>query len=583
MDFRRSGLGNSEETFTINTAGCTIPGLKAFDDSIKRFIKPPEISQCRHANISLLGNNDTHIWIISDNMKYYNVPRNMSISCCYKPFYRPTTIPDITSNDIDDRVKYDMCYMFSDYIEVANEFVKVSCAYDFKVIYESFFIFAPKKSSMTITESPIESNNDSHQNLSSYNVIVMGIDAISRLNFYRTMPKTLSYLRTKGAIELLGYNKVGDNTFPNLTPMLLGIKETDLKKTCWSDLKSSFDNCPFIWKWYKEAGYYTALGEDSAKLGTFNFGKQGFFRTPTDYYTHTFMHEAEINIGNNRDYNTYICMGDKYFYQVLLDYIEALTRTVQSFRLFGFFWEVTLSHDYLNYPMAMDESYEKLLKKLDESQYLDETILILLSDHGIRWGNIRYTKQGRLEERLPFVHILLPQSFRENYQNAYDNLRLNSKRLTTPYDIHATLTDLIDLRQVRDETIESRTKMGYANDRSISLFLPIPGNRTCKMAAIDDHWCTCYKSRKILKDSQDSTDASEQLVKHLNLLIQDQPQCARLKLDEIIDASEMIAGTPQENEKGWREIMVVVRTLPGGGVFEATLRQRKANGLWLEL
>lgn len=559
---------DAEETFTIKTPGCTIPGLKPFDGAIKKFIRHPDIPRCRFANTSLLDNNDTHIWIKSENIQYYDMPKDINITCCYKAFYRPTVISDITSADVDDRVQYEMCIAFDSYIEVANEFVKVTCGFDSTPIYTQYFLFAPKKPIMTFNEDATETP----RNKSGYNVIVMGIDAISRLNFYRTMPKTLTYLKTKGAIELLGYNKVGDNTFPNLTPMLMGAKDTDLKRICWPHISSSFDNCPFVWELFKDAGYYTALGEDSAKLGTFNFGKIGFIGTPTDYYTRTFMHEAEVHVGNKKDYNTFICMGNKYFYQVLLDYVEAITRTLKSSKLFGFFWEVTLSHDYLNYPMIMDDSYEQFLKNLDESQYLDNTVLILLSDHGIRWGDIRYTKQGRLEERLPFVHILLPPSFRETYGVAYNNLIQNSRRLTTPFDIHATLIDLLNLDDLKDDKIEARRKTSYSQNKSISLFLPIPSNRTCNTAGIDDHWCTCHKITKLLTSSQEAQDAAEHLVKHLNMLVRDTPQCSYLSLVEILEATELVVGEPRANEKGWREIMVVVRTLPGAGVFEATLR-----------
>lgn len=564
----RSTLPEDEETYTIKTPGCTIPCLKPFDKSIKKFIKRPEIAPCRNSNTSLLDSNDTHIWIKMESVQYYSIPKDVNLTCCYKAFYRPSVISDITSLNVDDRAQYETCIEFTSDIEVVNEFVKVSCGFDHKTIYDQFFLFAPKKIMMNF---PAEST-EARLNQTSYNVIVMGIDAISRLNFYRTMPKTLTFLKTKGAIELLGYNKVGDNTFPNLTPMLMGVKDTELKKVCWPHIHSSFDNCPFVWEWFKDAGYYTALGEDSAKLGTFNFGKTGFIGNPTDYYIHTFMHEAETHVGNNRDYNTFICMGNKYFYQVLLDYAEALTRTLKGSKLFGFFWEVTLSHDYLNYPMVMDDSYEKFFKALDESKYLDETIFILLSDHGIRWGDIRYTKQGRLEERLPFVHILLPPSFRQNYKLAYKNIMHNNRRLTTPYDMHATLLDLIDLNEVKDERIESRSKENYASRRSISLFLPIPNNRTCKIADIDDHWCTCHKSSKVPVDSRYAQEAAHHLVKHLNILVRDQPQCAHLMLVEVLDANELMVGTPRKNEQGWRELMVVVRTLPGAGVFEATLR-----------
>ncbi|KOB70455.1 Uncharacterized protein OBRU01_05477 [Operophtera brumata] len=572
LDTNRHESVRLEESFTIKTDGCTIPGMQPFDETIIKFIKRPRnVNQC--TNYSLLQNNDTHIWMTLHRLQFYKMPGDANVSCCYKSFYRPSAIADISAVDVDDRVKYDTCINFTSYIKVMDEFVKVSCGYDDKILYEQFFLFAPKKPSLSTKVDEI----DVPQKQSAYNVIVLGIDSISRMNFYRTMPKTLAYLKKKGAIELLGYNKVGDNTFPNLTPMLLGIKDTDLKQTCWPSDRATFDNCSFIWKWYKHAGFYTALGEDSASLGTFNYGRFGFRDTPTDYYLRTFMREAEVHVGNNKDLNSFLCMGNKYFYKVLLDYIENLSKTLKSSKLFGFFWEVTMSHDYLNYPMLMDKSYQRFLRRLDNSKYLDDTILILLSDHGIRWGNIRFTKQGRLEERLPFVQILLAPSFRENYSLAYDNLKLNSKRLTTPFDIHATLSDLINLDSIKNEVIQSRTKMNYAQGRSISLFLPIPGNRSCHTAGIEDHWCTCNRNSKLQKASVESNEASAHLVGHLNWLLREHLQCAKLSLEEVMEVTEMWSGTPAEDEEEWRQFMVVVKTTPGGGVFEATLR-RNSHG-----
>lgn len=568
---RRYDLINSEDSFTIKTEGCTIPGLNPFAEDIKQFVEIPKtIKPCYQSNISLLDNNDTHIWINKFNLLYYNVPlNNHNVTCCYKSFYRPLAIVDIYSMDVDDRVKYESCIEFTSEIEVMNEFVRVTCNYKENVIYEQFFLFTPKKLFVSFKDE----FSETAQNQTAFNIIILGIDAISRLNFYRTMPKTLTYLKKKGAVEFYGYNKVGDNTFPNLTPMLLGMKDSDLKKTCWPNTRATFDNCPFIWDLFKDAGYYTALGEDTANLGTFNFEKFGFSRTPTDYYLHTFMHEAERYTGNNRDFNSFICMGNKYFYKVLLDYIEKLTVTLKSSKLFGFFWEVTMSHDYLNYPMAMDDNYEEFLRKLDYTGYLDDTILIILSDHGIRWGDIRFTKQGRLEERLPLMHILLPNSFRKKYSVAYENMKINSHRLTTPFDVYATLLDLIDMETIKNDNIKIRSRSSYSHDRSISLFLPVPSNRTCKVAGIDDHWCTCHKGQKITNSSIEAYEAASNLMSHLNTLLRGHPQCAHLSLVELVEITEMVAGTPYEKEVGWREFLIVVRTSPGNGVFEATLRR----------
>ncbi|CAK1550105.1 unnamed protein product [Leptosia nina] len=498
-------------SYTIKTEGCTIPGLQPFDESIRKFIdKPKHVKQCEKVNTLFLKNNRTHIWINPKSFRFFNLSETSNVSCCYKSFYRPLAVDDVSSADIDDRVTYNECVEFSSYIEVTNEFVKVSCTYEYTTVYEKFFAFTPKK--------PLLNVQDVKEGLSYYNVIIMGVDAISRLNFHRTMPRTLSYLKQRGAVELLGYNKVGDNTFPNLIPMLLGIREQDLKNTCWPNAKSTFDYCPFIWNSFKDAGYYTAFGEDSSSLGTFNFEKVGFIHSPTDYYLHTFMHEAEKYSGNNRDFNSYICMGNVYFYNVLLNYIENLTNALKKLKLFGFFWEVTMSHDYLNYPMLMDDSYERFLNSLDDSGYLENTILILLSDHGIRWGDIRFTKQGRLEERLPFIHILLPPSFKENYPMAYKNINLNSHRLTTPFDIHATLVDLVNLDSIQDTNIKTRTSASYDDNRSISLFLPIPKNRTCALAGIEDHWCTCNRGIKLSPKSSEGREGAQYLITHINEL-----------------------------------------------------------------
>ncbi|XP_072937053.1 uncharacterized protein [Epargyreus clarus] len=567
--YRNYEAFEADDTFTIKTQGCAIPGLRPFDEHIKKFIEQPKHKHCPKSNVSLLNNNETHIWIKTEHLQNYGLPSDSNISCCYKSFYRPLSIPDISSMDVDNRVKYLDCIEFSDYIEVLNEFVKVTCrSDDNNILHEQFFLFAPKKPYLSYADDSVEVPI----NQTSYNVIVMGVDAISRLNFYRTMPKTLAYLKKKDAIELFGYNKVGDNTFPNLTPMLLGLKDTDLKRICLPNSRATFDNCPFIWDLYKDAGYYTALGEDSASLGTFNFEKFGFSGTPTDYYIHTFMYEAERYAGNNRDFNSYICMGNKYFYKVLLDYIENLSSTLFSSKLFGFFWEVTMSHDYLNYPMIMDDSYLAFFKKLDETKYLENTIIIFLSDHGIRWGEIRFTKQGRLEERLPLAFILLPPNFREQYPLAYKNIKTNRRRLTTPFDVYATLKDVVNLNNLRDDNIKLRTSNSYGQDRSISLFLPIPSNRTCKTAGIDDHWCTCYRGKKVSSKNVEGRKAALHLVTKLNSMVRGHPRCAQLSLVDLLEATEMEVGTPGEHEVGWRELMVVVRTTPGDGIFEATLR-----------
>ncbi|XP_053601810.1 uncharacterized protein LOC128670283 [Plodia interpunctella] len=564
LDYQLLESADFKQQFTITTPGCEIPSMKPLDSSIKKFVISPNPEQCDESSANLLDHNETHIWTRKEISQEYDV-----LKCCYRAFNR-TQLVRLGSDTVDERVFYQSCRNFSNHITANDEFVRVTCYNSSIEIHDQFFLYAPKKVFMKhngIQESSAELG---------YNVLVMGIDAVSRLNLYRTMPKTMRYLKNNSAVELIGYNKVGDNTFPNLIPMLLGISVQELPRTCMPHKGSTFDNCPFVWEWFKQAGYYTALGEDSSWLGTFNYLRGGFLNTPTDYYIHTFISEVEKLMKKRKKT---LCSNDKYLFQMLLDYAQDLTTTLKANKLFGFFWEITMSHDYLNNAAVMDESYLKFLNTLEANEYLEKTVLILVSDHGMRWGQIRSTKQGRLEERLPFVFILAPPSFRENYAEAYNNLQINSKRLTTPFNLNAMLNDLVNLDNINNEKILAKSKENYWRNRNISLFLPIPMNRTCQLAGISDHWCTCHKDIPISKENVFVKKGSEYMITYINNMLNTYRQCAQLTIAELLEAREMIAGEAEKDEVGWREFLIVARTKPGDAEFEATLR-RHDDGQW---
>lgn len=66
------------------------------------------------------------------------------------------------------------------------------------------------------------------------------------------------------------------------------------------------------------------------------------------------------------------------------------------------------------------------------------------------------------------------------------NLRLNSRKLTTPFDIHETLKHFLNFANSTDYQAENERI-----PRGISLFKRIPANRTCEDAQIETHWCSC--------------------------------------------------------------------------------------------
>lgn len=92
---------------------------------------------------------------------------------------------------------------------------------------------------------------------------------------------------------------------------------------------------------------------------------------------------------------------------------------------FSLHWLTELAHDWLSQVSSADEDIEKLLKNNENS--LQNTFLFMFSDHGHRFDPIRQTMIGRLEERMPFFNIHVPQKLAKEYPELSEVLEWNSK------------------------------------------------------------------------------------------------------------------------------------------------------------
>ena len=100
-----------------------------------------------------------------------------------------------------------------------------------------------------------------------------------------------------------------------------------------------------------------------------------------------------------------------------------------------------MTHDWLNGAHYMDVPYHNLFTKLFEENLVENTLILFFSDHGLRLGPIRMTRMGEVENRLPFMFIHLPKKYSDLDQT--EILRQNQYKLTTAFDIHATLVSLL--------------------------------------------------------------------------------------------------------------------------------------------
>ena len=136
------------------------------------------------------------------------------------------------------------------------------------------------------------------------NILLLAIDSISYINFKRHFIRTEKFVKQHDFYELRGYNKVGQNTFPNMIPFLLGRHENEMVKP-GQLMKTKFGEWPIIWKNYSSKGFMTTFVEEMGSKGLFQFKGQGFKKKPTDYETRPFHMEIR-----SQKYNRF-CYRDR--------------------------------------------------------------------------------------------------------------------------------------------------------------------------------------------------------------------------------------------------------------------------------
>ncbi|MCL4129800.1 UNVERIFIED_CONTAM: hypothetical protein GTU68_007422, partial [Idotea baltica] len=238
------------------------------------------------------------------------------------------------------------------------------------------------------------------------NVLMLGFDSLSQISFMRTLPKTFRFLTQELKTNVLqGYNIVGDGTPQALIPILTGKTELELPETRKRMGKEAqFVNVfPFIWNDFRNNGYVTLFSEDQPHEGCFNYRLKGFDAPPTDHYMRPFYTHMFPTYHKHRNY----CFSSTPRHKVFLKYLTDFFDVYETKPKFAFAFHSELSHNDQNLISIADDDILDTLKYLQKRGHLNQTVLVLFSDHGNRFSSTRSTQQGKQEERLPFFSVTL--------------------------------------------------------------------------------------------------------------------------------------------------------------------------------
>jgi hypothetical protein len=126
-------------------------------------------------------------------------------------------------------------------------------------------------------------------------------------------------------------------------------------------------------------------------------------------------------------------------------FVNKMNENVDDLPYFLFNFFVELTHDDFALPEYFDVQFKNMLLRFEEKKYLDNTLLVILSDHGNRLVPYSYkTDTGRMERKLPFLSLRLPKKlWNTKYQL---NAKNNKNKLIAAYDIHQTLRHFLQCK-----------------------------------------------------------------------------------------------------------------------------------------
>jgi hypothetical protein len=111
----------------------------------------------------------------------------------------------------------------------------------------------------------------------------------------------------------------------------------------------------------------------------------------------------------------------------------------------------------------------------DAIDMFDDSLVVLVSDHGLHFGQHLETLEGQIEHKLPLLHISVPTWWLERHPDAAAALEHNQQVLTHHYDLHAMLEHLarIDEHYYAAHRDDGGRAVEPAADRAVPL-PPVP-------------------------------------------------------------------------------------------------------------
>lgn len=459
-------------------ATCKVPQLDPWDPKIRSQISHKRNIECKILQPYLSYINDRNELVLNvTELIRLNISKTSDYKCWYQLLDRGNGSNDnsIERSPVKSIKEGEAHTLITDTVEIV-------CVYNNETQkYENIHALVPKREA----KRPVRD--------SELSVFLLAVDSTSLSMFRRSLPLTFEYMTKVMDFRLMrSYNRAGGNSLPNMGIVLTGKRNRNETEDMQEELyngtsyqSAKYDNWPLIWKNFSAKGYITSYQEEMPQWGLFHYLTGGFLQKPTNHsYRPWGMSVYNSELKKN---SSHYCFGNHPQPYLFIDLFERLLKNYRGFKSFIMAFISDLSHDHQQDLERSDDYLLAFFQRAHESKLFNQTAVIVMGDHGAFWGPIRNTLVGRIEENLPFYSIWFPTWFYAKYPHILENLKMNEALLSSHFDTHETLVDILN------ENFNGIQKP--SNARGMSQLYLIPANRTCneagsKSKSLDIHYST---------------------------------------------------------------------------------------------
>ncbi|PIC45015.1 hypothetical protein B9Z55_005184 [Caenorhabditis nigoni] len=385
------------------------------------------------------------------------------------------------------------------------------------------------------------------KNLTQYDVTVILLDSLAYSQARRSLPRTITYMVNHMNAVLFPYiNKVGDNSRPNGAALYFGklLEKLDRslfeEETIMPDWTRDYmcyvfkDNETSLFHEFQNYGYKTFLAEDWAE-GTLNWPNcKGFDKPPIDHNMRPFQNVLErknhsLNV-TKQHLNGKMC---REHHHTLLDYLGQFLDAYPDQKKFSWMWASVLGHSTENGIAHSDNDFYNFMVK--HRKQLDNSFVLFMGDHGLRFGDVRKTFVGALDVNNPFLAISIPKKLRTNTK-ILDLMTKNAKQLQTHFDTRSALLDILKFQAASNFT--DTTPLEIPGEKGYSYLREQPSTiRNCRNSPIPLQYCICqFNKTAVSTENQVALSIREHIAYSVNeQLIEGNftEDCIEMKADRV--------------------------------------------------